>query len=294
MNIERITIESTDARKLLAAANGDAALLYLYIHTGGQPEAAAGALAFGQSRYNCACATLRQLGLWPEEKSRLPIPGERPNYTEQDVMGALEKDSDFRCLYGQVQRLLGRTLNTEELKMLLGFTRYLGLPGEVISLLVSYCKERARSHGKLRNPSLRTIEKEAYAWAEQGIDSIEEAGAYINAQNMKHSRMGKLMAMLQIRGRSLTAAEERYAAGWLDMGFDDEAIEMAYERTCLNTGGLSWAYMNKILQRWHEAGLRTAEDVRNRDRKPGTAAPAGARQLDADEQAAIARMLREG
>ena len=78
------------------------------------------------------------------------------------------------------------------------------------------------------------------------------------------------------------------------MGFDDEAISMAYERTCLNTGGLSWAYMNKILQRWHEAGLRTAEDVRNRDRKPGTAAPAGARQLDADEQAAIARMLREG
>ena len=52
--------------------------------------------------------------------------------------------------------------------------------------------------------------------------------------------------------------------------------------------------MNKILQRWNEAGLRTAEDVRNRDRKPGTAAPVGARQLDADEQAAIARMLREG
>ena len=189
---------------------------------------------------------------------------------------------------------MGRSLNTEELKILLGFIRYLGLPADVIVVLICYCKDRARQRGSLRAPSLRTIEKEAYAWAEQGIDTIEEAGAYINAQNMKHSRMGKLMAMLQIRGRSLTAAEERYASGWLDMGFDDEAISMAYERTCLNTGGLSWAYMNKILQRWHEAGLRTAEDVRNRDRKPGTAAPAGARQLDADEQAAIARMLREG
>ena len=154
--------------------------------------------------------------------------------------------------------------------------------------------DRCRIGGKEYTMTEVRVQKTCNLVKLQGIDTMEEAAAYIQAQNMKHSRMGKLMAMLQIRGRSLTAAEERYATGWLDMGFDDEAIEMAYERTCLNTGGLSWAYMNKILQRWHEAGLRTAEDVRNRDRKPGTAAPAGARQLDADEQAAIARMLREG
>jgi len=69
---------------------------------------------------------------------------------------------------------------------------------------------------------------------------------------------------------------------------------MAYERTCLNTGGLSWAYMNKILQRWHEAGLHTAAAVNGGDRKPGSGAPAGQRQLDADEIAAIQRMMREG
>ena len=292
MNIERITIESTDARKLLAAANGDAALLYLYIRTGGQPEAAAGALSFGQSRYNCACATLRQLGLWPEEKSRLPIPGERPNYTEQDVMGALEKDSDFRCLYGQVQRLLGRTLNTEELKMLLGFTRYLGLPGEVISLLVSYCKERARSHGKLRNPSLRTIEKEAYAWAEQGIDTLEDAAAFIQNQNVRRSRLHRLMDLLQIRGRALTPAEEKYATAWLEMGFSEEVLSMAYERTCLNTGNLSWAYMNKILCRWKEAGFKTAEDIRAGDQRQVPKGASG--QLGDAELEAIQRVLREG
>ena len=292
MNIERITIESTDARKLLSAANGDAALLYLYIHTGGQPEAAAGALSFGQSRYNCACATLRQLGLWPEEKSRLPIPGERPNYTEQDVMGALEKDSDFRCLYGQVQRLLGRTLNTEELKMLLGFTRYLGLPGEVISLLVSYCKERSRAHGKLRNPSLRTIEKEAYAWAEQGIDTLEDAAAFIQNQNVRRSRLHRLMDLLQIRGRALTPAEEKYATAWLEMGFPEEVLSMAYERTCLNTGNLSWAYMNKILCRWKDAGFKTAEDIRAGDQRQVPKGASG--QLGDAELEAIQRLLREG
>ena len=68
---------------------------------------------------------------------------------------------------------------------------------------------------------------------------------------------------------------------------------MAYERTCLNTGGLNWNYMNKILQRWHEAGLHTAEAVKNGDRKPGQTQKNGQRQLDADERAAIERMLSE-
>ena len=294
MNTEAVMIETGDVRRLLGAASADACLLYIFLKAGNDYGLAEEALGVSASRLSCAAATLRQLGLWTGEKSVPIMAGERPNYSERDVLEAGDLDGSFRSLCGEVQRLMGRSLNTEELKILLGFIRYLGLPADVIVVLICYCKDRARQRGSLRAPSLRTIEKEAYAWAEQGIDTIEEAGAYINAQNMKHSRMGKLMAMLQIRGRSLTAAEERYATGWLDMGFDDEAISMAYERTCLNTGGLSWAYMNKILQRWHEAGLRTAEDVRNRDRKPGTAAPAGARQLDADEQAAIARMLREG
>ena len=179
----------------------------------------------------------------------------------------------------------------EELKILLGFIRYLGLPADVICVLVTYCQERARRKGSLRNPGLRTIEKEAYAWAEQGIDTMEEAAAFIQAQNVYHSRLGQLCHRLQIRGRALTAAEEKYAKAWLEMGFDEEAIDMAYERTCLNTGGLSWAYMNKILQRWHQAGLHTGQEVRSGDRKEDTTS--GERRFDADEQAAIRRMLQE-
>jgi DnaD/phage-associated family protein len=209
-----------------------------------------------------------------------------------DVMHAMERDDSFRGLYGEVQRLLGRSLNTEELKILLGFVRYLGLPSDVIAVLICYCKDRARQRGSLRNPSLRTIEKEAYAWAERGIDTMEEAAAFIQRQNVRNSRMHRLMQILQIRGRSLTAAEERYAFGWLDMGFAEEVIGMAYERTCLNTGGLNWAYMNKILQRWHEQGLHTAEEVRTGDRKPVPKGASG--QLGDAELEAIQRVLREG
>lgn len=292
MNIETLHIDGGDLRRLFATGNPDAAMLYLYIRCGNEPGRALADLQMSGSRYECAAAVLRQLGMWPEEKRINIAPGERPSYTERDVLESMNHDSSFRALYGEVQRRLGKTLNTEELKILLGFVRYLGLTPDVICVLISYCQERARRKGSSRNPSLRTIEKEAYAWAEQGIDTMEEAGAFIQRQNVYHSRLSQLTRLLQIRGRSLTPAEERFARTWMDMGFDDEVITMAYERTCLNTGGLSWAYMNKILVRWHEAGFHTAEEVRGGDRKP---VPKGATgELGEAELEAIRKVMQGG
>lgn len=292
MIAQTIQVDETALRKLLSAASPDAALLYLYVFGGNPPEEAGEALHLSAPRISCASATLRQLGLWPEERRSHIAPGERPNYSERDVISAMEKDNSFRGLYEEVQRQLGRNLNTEELKILLGFVRYLGLPEDVITMLVAHCRDRARRKGSSRNPSLRAIEKEAYFWAEQGIDTLEEAAAYIQYQNVRNTRMSVLMNLLQIRGRSLTAAEEKYAQSWIDLGFEDAVIGMAYERTCLNTGGLNWAYMNKILQRWHGQGLHTVDQVKNGDRKD---APKGASgQLGAAELEAIQRVLKEG
>lgn len=291
--MDAIQIPQGDVQKLLGAASGDAALLYIYLKSGGDPAMAAQHLHLTEQRSSCAASTLRQLGLWQDTSRNFLDAREKPIYSEGDVLQTMQSDLSFRSLYGEVQRRMGRVLNTEELKILLSLVRYLGLPADVICILVSYCQERTRQRGGQRNPSLRTIEKEAYYWAEQGIDTTEAAAAYIQRQNVYHSRLSALTRLLQIRGRSLTVAEEKYARQWLEMGFSDEVIAMAYERTCLNTGGLNWAYMHKILLRWKEAGLRTASDVRS-ERKPCAAPKGGQRELDADEIAAIQRMLQEG
>lgn len=291
MNAVELSIEQSDMRKLLAAASPDAALLYLYLRSGNDPEHAAKGLNLTQSRISCAMATLRQLNLYQQEK-KVILPGERPSYSETDVLRAMDTDRDFKALYGEIQRLMGKNLNTEELKIILGFVRYLGLPPDVVCILVSYCKDRARQKGSLRNPSLRTIEKEAYAWAERGIDTVEEAAAYIQNQNMRNSRMGKLLQLLQIRGRNLTPGEEKLANAWLEMGYDEDVLLLAYEKTCINTGGFNWRYMNTILTRWHEAGLQTLAQIKAGDKKP--AQPKGASgTLGEAELAAIQRALQE-
>ena len=291
MEFSEIKIEKADVHKLLCAANPDAALLYLYLSCGNRLEKAGEDLQINDSRIQLAAASLRQLGLWQEKKPVIMM-GERPNYSATDVLLASDTDNEFRMICHEVEHQLGRPLNTEELKILLGFVRYLGLPGDVICLLVNHCKERLRWKGSTRNPSLRSVEKEAYIWVDKGIDTMEEAIAYIQRQTMRNSRMGKLLQILQIQGRSLTAAEERYAQQWLDWGFDDGALAMAYERTCLNTGGLRWPYMNKILSSWQQAGVITAEAIQNADHKP---IPKGATgQLGTAEMEAIHKMMQEG
>ena len=117
MMTEQVTISRTDVRKLLSAASPDGMLLYIYLRSGNGLETAEKDLNLNASRLNCAAAMLRQLGLLPQERAAVIAPGERPAYSDEDVYKMMDYDHSFKGLYEEVQRLLGRSLNTEELKI---------------------------------------------------------------------------------------------------------------------------------------------------------------------------------
>ena len=72
-----ITISNSDLKRLLACANGDAALLYLYLAAGNEPELAGQALRMPKTRLDLAAANLRQLGLCAQSRSIWPPPKRR-------------------------------------------------------------------------------------------------------------------------------------------------------------------------------------------------------------------------
>lgn len=263
-----ITISNSDLKRLLACANGDAALLYLYLAAGNEPELAGQALRMPKTRLDLATASLRQLGLCAQEAPKHLAPAEAPSYTEEDVTREYRTNPEFPSMVGEAQRRLGRLLSTEEIKILLSIYRYLGLPGEVISILVNYCIQRQRSRGIARMPSLRSIEKEAYYWADHGIDTMEQAAVYMQNQLLRQSQLGKIKELFGISGRRLTPGEENYILTWLSWGFGEKEIGLAYEKTCLATGGLKWPYCNSILRSWHEQGFTTLSQIEAGDRAP--------------------------
>ena len=77
-----------------------------------------------------------------------------------------------------------------------------------------------------------------------------------------------MLRLLDISPRPLVEREKTYIAAWDDMGFEDEAIRMAYEKTVLKKQSMDWGYMNGILRRWHEKGLHTAAAIQAGDRDP--------------------------
>ena len=263
--MQGVALKSEELRKLLSCGCPDAVTLYLYRKAELPLETALDALHFTVPQMVGATDCLRQLGLWEQAEKATPEP-ERPVYTDADLNRAMRRAA-FKKLVGEAQRMLGRTVSTEELKTLLGFSEYLRLPADVIGLLLSYCVERNRRRG-VRPPSMHTIEKEAYRWADENIDTLETASFYVQSQLQLHTRIQQLRLRMQIDHRRLTAAEEQYLASWIQMGFPDQSIDMAYARTCENTGGLRWAYMNSILKSWHEKNLHTPQEIVAGDTAP--------------------------
>ena len=278
---ESVTVSAHAAKKLLERGDGDAALLYLALlrhHGTVLPRSLAGELRWDRSRIEAAEAVLRELGLVAAPAEAVPEPAdERPAYSREDVAAQLEKSGEFRTLTAEVERKLGKRLTTPDIGVLLGLSDYLGLPADVIYLLVCHCAERVeRRYGPGRRPGMKQIEREGYAWARKGIDTQAAAAEYLKQYAQRQERLPQYMRVLGLGDRRPSASEEKYLTAWQDMGFPPEAVALAYDKTVLKCHELKWPYCNGILRRWHEAGLHTLEEIQKQDRPVhhDTAAPA--------------------
>lgn len=266
------------AEALIAAHDGDVALLYIYLccRGGEDLERAARELCRTMGEISAAREKLQRMGLLPGERAfqDRPVPApkpapaeELPEYETEDLVRRSREDAGFSAIVTEAQKVLGHVLSSSDLKRLFGIYDYLALPPEVILMLLNHCVSISQG----RRPSMRFIEKEAYVWANREIMSLEQAEEYIRSSRRRREDMGRIKESLGIRGRELTATEQKYISSWLDMGFGEECISTAYDRTVTNTGALKWNYMNKILLSWHEKGIHNAAQLEEKEGRRKTA-----------------------
>ena len=270
-----IVLPAQQADRLIGRGDGDAALLYLCLlraDRGVTAQELQRKLKWSQLRLHAAETALQELGLIdrpPEQKPPEPAQ-ERPVYTADDLTDLLTGDAGFRMLVPQTEEKLGKRLKTADLQILAGLYDDLGLPADVIYLLVCHCVTRSEERdGPGRRPTLRQIEKEGYHWAQRGLFDQESASRYLRDWNVRRSAMSRYMQVLGLGDRRPVESEERYIADWMDKGFPPETVALAYDKTVFYKKELNWRYLNGILRRWHENGWHTEEEVRQSDsRKP--------------------------
>lgn len=298
-------IPNAAADKLISAHDGDVALLYVWLCRNGkfEPDKAASELCRTLSEIDAAYEKLCRMDIMsvhaPASKKILPAE-ELPEYTSDDIVNRSRDDSGFGAVIAEAQRIFGRSLSSSDIKTLFGIYDYLALPPEVIFQLLNYCVSVFKDkYGAGRLPSMRTIEKEAYAWANKEILTFEQAEEYIKTAAERRSKFGEIKQALDIHGRDFTSTEKKYVSSWLDMGFEADALSIAYDRTVTNTGALKWGYMNKIVQSWHEKDLHTVSEISEKDSRipkktSGKTQNATAKQGDLDRMRAIYDKIKNG
>ena len=255
-NAGELVLQTDAVVRLLSKKNGDAALLYLAILKGGQELSQEGLMQqFGwtSSKLRDVEQVLLELKLISIGTSGSDTVCETPAST-----------GSFPDLVAVVEQKLGKMLSPSDLTKLLGLRKGITLPDDVIVLLVDFCIEISQSRsGKRRKPGMQQIEQEGLVWAERGITDCRRAIAYVEMEKRKAKNLPRLKKLLGLQDRNLSATEERLLISWADMGFDDESLQFAYDKTVRKCQELNWSYMDKILTSWDAKGLHTIAEVRN-------------------------------
>ena len=244
---------------------------------------------------DAAEGVLQELGLLPRPQQPRPEPAEeRAVYSTEDISALLTDNEGFRLLIPQAEQQLGKKLRTADLQILAGLYDDLGLPADVIYLLLCHCVERAKAQwGEGRRPTMRQVEKEGYHWAQMGLFDQVSAAAYLRTWSRRRQKMGAYMQALHLPDRPPVEAESRYIADWMDMGFPPETVAMAYERTVFYKKDMNWRYLNGILRRWHDSGWHTPQQVeRGEARKPSPTPPQESGDTGGQQNAWMRRYIK--
>ena len=189
------------------------------------------------------------------ESSPLPpdLPPVRP--TQAQIITRTGEDPGLRGLFGEADKILERTIGHEGQCTLLMLHDCHGLPNDVIYMLLRYCKQI----GKTNNAYIEAVGRD---WGRREIDTIEKAAAQMEALQSSLALWNELRRRTGIHAPRPTAAQQEALRRWnSELGFGIEMIHAAYEEMAERTGKLSFSYMNKVLEGWHAAGVKTPEEA---------------------------------
>ncbi len=175
------------------------------------------------------------------------------SYKGTEVVKTVNSDQKLANLFMLVSQILNKNLSTNDYKIIYSFIDYLKLPEQVIIILFEYCV----SNGKT---NMRYIEKIAYSWADNGILTPELANKFVKNSNKEQSILSTYKKNFRISGREFTPTEEKMLLTWINVYKADEQLIMrAYESAVMNTGKVSFRYMDSIIR--NEMESKTANQT---------------------------------
>lgn len=187
------------------------------------------------------------------QKAPRAIPKAAKAVSADEIAARISGSAEIKTLLESIEGSMARPLTFDDQRTVIWIYDHLGLPPEVILMLVNYCVGIGRAN-------MHYIEKTAVSWADEGIDSSAAADAKILVLQRNNTLSAKCANRMNLN-RKLTARENEYVAKWAAAEADIELIMNAYERTVDATGKVSFPYMNKIIAEWTANGVKTSAEA---------------------------------
>ena len=175
-----------------------------------------------------------------------------------EIAARISGNQAIAAMFQSLEQLTGRPLNYTEQNKLLSFHDYYGLEPDLILMLAAYCIRKNSFHMAYMEPIVQE-------WQERGMLTHALAEEDIRRRTESDSYTAKLMRMFEMT-RQPTKLQREFFDRWQQQGWSLEMIQIAYEKTRnQNDDKLNFKYMNGILEKWADAGIRTAAEAQRQD-----------------------------
>lgn len=195
-------------------------------------------------------------------------PPVRRDVSMDEITAKMGMDKTFSDTLKMAQLIWQKPLTQSEIKALYSFLDWYSFSYEVLLMLLEYCAAEEKTK------NIKYMETVAENWANEGITTVKMAEKVIKKKEKERNMLKKCAQMFGL-GRAFSEKEVQYISDWANtMGMSEAMIKEAYTRTTINTGKLSFQYMNKILSSWAKEGIKTlaalkeAESARKGNTKP--------------------------
>lgn len=173
------------------------------------------------------------------------------------VAQLLKENTGLRGLLEEAQTALNKPLSSGDTAVVVMLYHTYGLPCEVIAMLIHYCVSVGKGN-------MRAIEKTGLQWSDKGIYTVEQAEREIERATSGYQAWKHISSLFGIHNvGNPTGSQIDHADRWINSwGFSDEMLVEAYERCVDNKGEYNIRYINAILSRWYEKGIKSLDTLK--------------------------------
>ena len=187
----------------------------------------------------------------PVQKEKIPNALDKSHlglidfFSNEDIQEMQNSSPEIQKLIRIVQNQYYKgSFYVMQTKSLVWMYSYLGMPSEVILILLKYCHD-------IEKFNQQYINKLAMSWYEDDIMTPESAQRKVKELMEFYTYQNYICRVFELDARP-TKNQKEFIELWQPMGFAEEMLKYARDLSVEATGKVNFKYIHSILTEWHE------------------------------------------